>query len=101
MAPVPRMVCFPDQPDKEAFAMLQEDFPYRNDRLDLEGLRPAVTGPDAVSAAFSRQLPGDVRPPAPTAPHARNFSRRETDNFRACQVSDRSSGLQAICPGQF
>ncbi|MER6386789.1 tetratricopeptide repeat protein [Streptomyces sp. NPDC001250] len=43
-------VCFCGHRDKEAFAALQEDFPYQDSRLVLEGPGPAVAGPEAVSA---------------------------------------------------
>jgi hypothetical protein len=43
-------VCFCGHRDKEAFALLQEDFPYQDNRLVVEGARSAVAGPEAVSA---------------------------------------------------
>ncbi|MGI5461245.1 tetratricopeptide repeat protein [Streptomyces sp. CA-249302] len=35
---------------KEAFAVLQEDFPYQDNRLVLEGQTPAAADPEAVNA---------------------------------------------------
>ncbi|WP_405968977.1 tetratricopeptide repeat protein [Streptomyces sp. NBC_00988] len=43
------LVCICGPLRKEAFAVLQEDFPYQDNRLVLEGSRPAA-GPEAVSA---------------------------------------------------
>ncbi|MEU3964619.1 tetratricopeptide repeat protein [Streptomyces buecherae] len=43
------LACFRHR-DKEAFAVLQEDFPYQGNRLVLEGQRPAAASPKAVSA---------------------------------------------------
>ncbi|MEV0643305.1 tetratricopeptide repeat protein [Streptomyces sp. NPDC050619] len=42
--------CFLGRRDKEAFTVLQEDFPYQDNRLVLERPRPAAAGPEAVSA---------------------------------------------------
>ncbi|WP_405444472.1 tetratricopeptide repeat protein [Streptomyces achromogenes] len=44
------LVCFLDQRDKDAFAVLQEDFPYQDNRLVLERPMPAAAGRKAVSA---------------------------------------------------
>lgn len=43
-------VCFRVRRDKEAFAVLQEDFPYQDNQLVLDGPRSAVAGSDNVSA---------------------------------------------------
>lgn len=43
-------VCFRGRREKEAFAVLQEDFLYQDNRLVLEGQGPAVAGREAVSA---------------------------------------------------
>ncbi|MFF9221492.1 tetratricopeptide repeat protein [Streptomyces viridosporus] len=43
-------VCFLGHRDKEAFAVLQEDFPYQDNRLVLERPGPPAAGPEAVSA---------------------------------------------------
>ncbi|WP_280905594.1 tetratricopeptide repeat protein [Streptomyces sp. MAA16] len=44
------LVCIYGPLRKEAFAVLQEDFPYQDNRLVLEGSQPAAGSPKAVSA---------------------------------------------------
>ncbi|QKW48204.1 tetratricopeptide repeat protein [Streptomyces buecherae] len=43
-------VCFGGRRGKDAFAVLQEDFPYQDNRLALEGKKPTAAGQEAVSA---------------------------------------------------
>jgi hypothetical protein len=44
------LVCICGPLHKEAFAVLQEDFPYQDNRLVLEASGPAAASPEAVSA---------------------------------------------------
>ncbi|GAA3909108.1 hypothetical protein GCM10023084_71670 [Streptomyces lacrimifluminis] len=44
------LVCFYDHRHKEAFAVLQEDFPYQDDPLVLEGPQPTASRLKAASA---------------------------------------------------